>query len=143
MTVPAVIGGSQAELDFQQKMKERMRAAFGDLMPDETLAKIVAQGIEEAFFKERIVATDSWGRKDTEPSWCVKFMEAEAKALVAEAVKKWIAEHPEKFAEAVNAVISKGIASAFIATFDGILFDEMNRLKEGVAEAINKIRSSY
>lgn len=136
------IGVSQAEIDFQEKMKERMRQAFGDLMPDAVLAGIVARGIEEAFFKDQVIkARDSWERDKVSPSWLVQFIQKEAERQVKAAVEKWVSDHPEKFAESVNAVLDKGLASAFVSAFDNILYNEMRTMREGVAAAIDRLRS--
>lgn len=134
---------SQAEQDFQEKMKERMRQAFGDLMPDAVLAGIVARGMEEAFFKDVVIkARDSWGRDEVRPSWLVQFVQKEAEKQVKEAVEKWVKEHPEKFAEVVREVLDKGLASACVKAFDNILFNEMQALQRGIGDAIQRLRGS-
>lgn len=133
-------GFSKAEAEFQEKMKERMRQAMGDLMPDEVLAGIVGKGIHEAFFTEKQKPGAYYGsQSSTEPAWVVTFIREECKARVEEEVKKYISQHPRKFAEVIDGVLREGIASAMFNSIASIFQPAMNNLTNQIIEIQNKL----
>jgi hypothetical protein len=143
MSGVVVTGGkaSTAEAEFQEKMKERMRAAMGDLMPNEVLAGIVARGIDEAFFKPN-VTKDYYGRDERHPSWLVQFIAKETKDQVAKAVEEWVKSNQYAFSMAVDETLKKGLASAIVSAFDSMLFIAFQTLKDNIAQAVDSLRRS-
>jgi len=130
-----------AEVEFQQKMMERMRQAFGDLMPDAVLSGIVARGIEEAFFKKRVKPKyNSWERDEEMPSWLVAFLETEARKHVEAAVRKWAADNDARIKEMAEKAVERGIASAVVRAFDSLFLQPMNQLRDSVADVLNRLR---
>lgn len=140
MSIIASGSPTQAELDFQAKMQERLRQSFGDLMPDEVLRGIVARGIEEAFFKERIKRT-SWGRDEIEPSWVTQFVKKEAETQVRIAVEKWVSENTDKVKAILDERLSHGLASAVLKAFDEMFSGVMFNLRQEIAEKMSALRN--
>jgi hypothetical protein len=132
---------SQAEAEFREKMKERMRAAMGDLMPDEVLKGIVARGIEEAFFTGTNEAPCYANHYTAQrhPSWMAKFLEQEARQQVQQAVEKWVAENPERVTQLMAEAIGDGLAAAFLKGFSRLLTPALANLQEQVYAMASKL----
>ncbi len=135
-TLTVSADNSQAERDFQEKIKERMRQAFGDLMPDSVLAGIVAKGIEDAFFKKQMRPSGQYPyREEAYPSWLIEFIEKEAKDQTQGAVKKWIVENEDKVAEIMKQVLADGMGSAVVLAFTSIFRDAFSHLQSQMSDA--------
>lgn len=94
---------------FQDKMFERIRDSIGDLMPDEDLKKIVASGIEKAFFENRIVAYGSYGGTQTKEPVLVEMIRDLMREKIRLAVDSWMRDNPDKVKEAIEKVIQQGV----------------------------------
>jgi hypothetical protein len=103
-------------VEFQQKMRERIRANIGDLMPDAALAQIVEKGIHEAFFAPRRVP-QNYGADKIEPSWFVKFLQDACKSLVEQAVKEWVSRNQEQVLAMAKETLEDGVAQAVLNSF--------------------------
>lgn len=122
-----------AEQSFQEKMKERIRAQIGDLMPEEMLKAMVEKAVQEAFF------TRPRKNKGTEwhPQWVEEhsFMERTVHELLAPHVtavaQSWL-DKPENMA-AVERVILESLARFGGAAVADAL---AKGLKEGIRTSI-------
>ena len=131
---------TQSELEFQEKLKERIRQGLGDLMPDAVLAGIVARGIEEAFFKpQRRPSPNQWSNPETYPSWLVEYLEKEVRNQVQLAVTEWIAANHAKVTEALDKALAKGLASAVLFSFDNLFRQQMETLQDGLRDQVVRI----
>jgi hypothetical protein len=141
MSALAAIGSpSQEELDFQAKMSERMRQAMGDLMPDAVLSQIIARGIEEAFFKERVIkGRYSYDSDVKQASWMVEFLQKEVEAQAKIAVQKWIADNHDKVAAILEQTFKNGLGEAVVRAFTSMLAGPFMTLQNDINAIFNKI----
>ena len=132
---------SQAELDFQAKMQERLRQAMGDLMPDEVLAGIVARGIEEAFFKPRLEkGRNQWDNDIKMPSWTVEFLEKECRSQVATAVTNWVADNKARVEELVREALDKNIAAAAVGALGRLFAPAFEDMQRQIYDIVQKVK---
>ena len=132
---------SQAELDFQAKMQERLRQAMGDLMPDEVLAGIVARGIEEAFFKPRVEKGRSQGDNDIKmPSWTVEFLEKECRNQVATAITKWVVDNKTRVEELVREALDKNLAAAAVGALRRLFAPAFEDMQRQIYDIVQKVK---
>jgi hypothetical protein len=54
---------------FEEKIKARLRAEIGDLIPDDVLKDLLGKAIQEMFFTRRESRPDNWHGKHIFPSW--------------------------------------------------------------------------
>ncbi len=138
----ASTGESESEKQFQEKMKERMRAAMGDLMPDDVLAGIVARGIDEAFFKKRKRLRSgyhsSYQYEEYEP-WVVEQVTKMLEEQVRVHVEKWIATNSEKVAEIVEKSLQGGISAAVVRSMDAIFSSTMHSFQASIQDKLDAI----
>ena len=140
MGTAITVGASASETEFQEKMRERMRQAMGDLMPDEVLKGIVARGIEEAFFKpQRRPGRNSWEQDVNYPSWLIEHLENAMRDEVAAAVKAWIVENQLRLQEMAQKALLEGVASAVVAGFNSLWAQALVNLQNSVAESFRKL----
>lgn len=129
-----------SEQQFQEKMKERMRAAMGELMPDDVLAEIVAKGINEAFFTKVPEVRNTYGSiyQPEKPSWCVDFIQKECERQTAKEVQRWIKENESKVAEILEQCLKNGLASAVVHALDTMLKDAMYNLRSNIQQSLGR-----
>ena len=135
---------AQAEKTFQEKMKERMRAAMGDLMPDEVLAGIVAKGIEEAFFKkQQRPDRRDWGSGAIDyPSWLVEHVQVVARAEVEKQTKQWFVDNHERVAEVVRDSLAGGIVAAVARAADNMFQGSFLTFAASISQQLANIRGN-
>lgn len=132
---------SPAEQEFQQRMQDRLRQAMGDLMPDEVLKGIVARGVEQAFFADRI-EKDRWGSTlNHRPSWMVEFLQRELQQRAKQAVEKWFAENQAKVEELLQKALAMGLASAVVQGFNELLREPFQGMKNEVADLFRRLQN--
>lgn len=98
---------------FQEQIKARVRAAVGELMPDEMLKKIVEEGLHAAFFERpHKIKYSTYGSSqelENDP-WFTVFIREEMSKRVQQTMDKWIAEHPDEIRQIIRDVTSAGMA---------------------------------
>lgn len=101
---------------FEEKMKERLRDSFGELLSDEDLKKIIEKGIKDTFFTTK---TDNSGyRSVTIEPFINTFLQEHLMGLVKEEVKLFFSNHKEEMSKHIEAALSKGIWDLFVNGFN-------------------------
>lgn len=136
-----VEAANKANEEFQAKMKERMRAAMGDLMPDAVLADIVKRGVEEAFFQKR-VEKSYYGQETTKPPWLVEFLETELKQQVQVSVTNYIRDNPEVVQKVISEVLGKNMVSAMTNALAFVFEPAFRDLDRKMGDVLSKLASS-
>lgn len=121
---------------FRQQMQDRIRENIGSLMPDEALAKIVEQGIQDAFFTHRRVP-QSYGADKIEPSWFVKFLQDECKSLVEQAVKEWVSQNQDKVLAMAKETLEDGVTQIVLKSFARLWMGPIQDLDDKLATAVS------
>lgn len=79
--------------DFQQKLQQRVREDIRELLPADAVAALVQKAVEKEFFEPRRIP-QRYGSDEIQPSWFVAEVVKAAQPVIAEAVKKCIADNP-------------------------------------------------
>lgn len=114
------------------------RSALGELITEEDLYEVVKQGIERAFFKERV--DKSGYNHRTLPPLIVETVEAALKKQVAAAVDKWAVEHADKIAPIVQAAAEKGLMQYAETMMTARVQEHMKPVLREFAQSINQER---
>ena len=123
---------------FEEKMKERIRAGIGDMMPDEALAKIIERGIEEAFFKFGEERTN-WGEVKKTAPWIVKLLQEACHEKAEIAVNEWIKKNSAKLDELAKATLENGITTTVMNTFARLWQDPLDKLQTAISDKLAKL----
>ncbi len=119
-------------LTFEDRVRDKIKETFANLVTDEELLKIVNRGIEDALFKQRQVPRSGYagGYYDTKPSiveeCAEKFMQERTRA----AVDKWLVENPDKIVSALQNAIEAGISNVILAQLDSRFANVVTDLKQ-------------
>lgn len=96
-------------MQLEQKLVDRIKAMLGDTITEADLKPLIERAVKEAFFDD-IVIKDHYGHVTSrKPPHFLQLMQTEMNALVKTQVDKWFTENPTVAAEAIEAVIKKGI----------------------------------
>lgn len=120
---------------FQEQMKARIRAAAGELMPDEMLQDIVKRGIEDAFFKPR-KTFDNYNRVIESEPWLTEFLRAEVKSQIEKEVRAWLKANPDKISELVESLVREGAGKAVIEALNYMMKYEFQSFGESLARRL-------
>ena len=113
---------------FQEKMFEKIRESMGDLMTEDDLKTLVNSAIQKAFF-EPAYEIDRYGNsKLTKDSLFVSLIRKEMETKVTEAIKTWLAEHPEEVTKAIDETIAKGMFGLIQQHIEMVSHAPMERL---------------
>jgi hypothetical protein len=90
-------------------MFERIRGQMGDLMSTDDLKAVVNSAMQKAFF-DPAYETDRYGNSiRMKDSVFVNLIRKEMEPKVIEAIKTWLAEHPEEVTKAIDETVAKGM----------------------------------
>ena len=103
---------------FQEKMRDRIKDSIGELMTDEELKDLVNRGLEEAFFRERKVTTDTWGHTKIQPPFLHEILKELLKESVDKHVSDFIDNHPDDVIKTIREVHSLGIGNAILSAIN-------------------------
>jgi hypothetical protein len=122
---------------FQDKLNERIRDSFGDLLTDEDLKPLVERAIQQAFFEPvRVPNPNGWGSPELKEAPFVKTVREAAANKVSEfakaAVDDWVAKNPDSFRQAVDAAIAKGIYGLVQQHFETMTRNPMQMLQNNL-----------
>lgn len=87
--------------DFRHRVKEKLKADIGEMMPDAALNELVRRAVDETFFQPRVVK-DSYGRiESSKPGWFVEEVTKVASPMLAAAVNKYVNDNEETIKKAI------------------------------------------
>jgi hypothetical protein len=93
---------------FQEKMQDRIRDSIGDLLSDEDLKKLIERGMEDVFFKGKVVQ-EPWGRVTSEQLPLIHRMVKEhIEPIVREEVAKYIDNNRELVVNTIKQTLEVG-----------------------------------
>lgn len=125
---------------FQEAMMARMRGLMGELMPQATLEEITKRGVEEAFFKPRIVKKGSYGNNDEiKQPWINEFLQKEMAAEVKLQVSAWMLANKERVQAEIEKTLSAGIAGCVVSYFAESFRPHMQTLKGELNQRLQKL----
>lgn len=110
-------------MTFQQRIEEKIKDSFADLVTEIELKAIVERGIEKALWEHRTIPTgklDYNGRPDTRNAGPLvdEIVEKHLRPIITNAVQDWLKENPEKLVSALNSAVQAGVAECVLQTLD-------------------------
>jgi hypothetical protein len=96
--------------DFETKLKDRIRADIAELIPDEVLAEMIKQTINEQFMQTRRIcenpdASSYYQRWKESPPWLLEVIQPLLKDQIDAHIRAWAQENSEKITEMVRSEI--------------------------------------
>ncbi len=107
---------------FQERVGSMIRAQIGELMTSEELKALVDKAMHEAFFKEREVKLDQWGRTKTMPPYATDLVTELLREEVKAAAVAWLKENPGAVQEAIKGAIGKGVMDLLTTALNNHFF---------------------
>ena len=121
---------------FNEKMEEKIKESIGEMMSSEDLQKIIATGIEKAFFKQTEIKSGyNTVYKD---SFLVEHIRANMDKLVAREIAKRFNEDKEQFSKLIEKTLEKDIFELFQRGFNENFKDALINFRSALA---NKLQS--
>lgn len=139
-----IVGGNEkARLEFEEKMRERMRASIGDLMPDPVLADMIKRGVEESFFKWRKVPVPGGygGQMRDEKPWVLVFLEQEMKDTMKRHVYEWFVANEAKVIDIVKETLNQGVSRSLLNAIEGVFVTPLTFLVTNLQNEILMIKN--
>jgi hypothetical protein len=87
---------------FRERVLEKLRADLGSLMPEEALAGLVQQAVQDQFFKERRIPQGNYSADRVEPSWFVAEVAKLTTPMIREQVLAWVAGNKPLLEETIK-----------------------------------------
>lgn len=75
--------------EFQDRVKEKLKADIGAMLPEEVLAKLTERAVDEQFFKERRIP-QRFGSDEIKPSWFVEEVAKLAEPIIRDEIQRFI-----------------------------------------------------
>lgn len=92
---------------FRDRVLEKLRGDIGEMLPDEALATLVQQAVNDQFFKERKVPSSrTYGPDETKPSWFVEEVARIGTPIIREHIAAWVSDNRETIDAAVKEFLS-------------------------------------
>lgn len=123
---------------YQEKMRDRIREAMGDLLTDKDIKIIIEKGVDDFLFKPRYrPRSNGYGNEELPPYislWVEKFLSVR----IMEAVQEWIKNNPEKFEESIKKVIQEGAGKAMMTAFLRITEEPLLNLQNEIMQRFSR-----
>lgn len=126
-------------MTFQERLKERIRDAIGELLSDTDLTALVERGIDEVFFQPRRVPN---GRYDTRelPPLIHEVVKEVLSVQMREAVEQWLLSHEDEVKEALENCVREGAGMALLRGLNSFFEQEMNKMQWEIAGRLQSAR---
>jgi len=120
---------------LQERITARIHEGIGDLVTEADLRVIVERGVEEFFFKPRVVEDTGWHGRKTIPPLIQEIVDAVLKEQMRRAIDQWMKDNKETIKQAVEAAIKRGIAGVladvlderFTSLFNSVIYNMQNQ----------------
>ena len=122
---------------FQEKMKERIKESIGELMSDEELKNLVDRGLEEAFFRERKLNSNSWESDKYEKPLIHEILKELLRKSVDKHVSEFIDGHSDDVMEAIKEIHSLGIGNALLNAVNKKFSTDIFNLQTNIEQRLN------
>lgn len=135
-------------LTFQQRIEEKIKDSFADLVTETELKAIVEKGIERALWQDRTIPTgklDYNSRPEIRTAGPLvdEIVEKHLKSQIQAAVDLWIIEHPDELKKSAADAVQMGIAGCVLSQLDR-RFEQMLNDKtvnfQGMWDELHRIR---
>lgn len=135
--------------NFEQRISEKIRETFADLVRQDELDSIVKKVIQDALYKERTVEVQSgypnYRSVEQKPSIVQECLDSFMRPEIKKCVEKWLVDNPEKIFKMIETTVTKGVASCVFNELDNRfgqsihgLVSEVDRIRNGLnAKGIN------
>lgn len=105
---------------FQEKLQDRIRESFGDLISDEELKQLIERGIEELLFKERVDTASRGYNTNHNPPLITEMIQKTISKQVEAAVKVWVTENSDVIAAHLRTVLEQGVGTSVMRAFNNM-----------------------
>lgn len=122
--------------NFQERMMERVKDSIGDLITDDELKVIVEKGIDEAFFKPKIIVKE-YGRTESLDPLIYKVVKELLSENVNKHVTTYMKKNPDKVEQAIQEVIKDGIGEVVLQVISNKFNWTLEKLKMDIGNIIN------
>ena len=111
---------------FEEKLQDKIKESFGDLLSNEELKTIITTGIDKILFQPRMMR-NGYGGNETKPPLIVEILQPLLEAHVKEFVIQWLKDNPQKVDELLKKALEQGAGSLifnfFTTTFQQSMWD--------------------
>ena len=107
---------------FEDRMKARIKDSIGDLITDEDLTKMLERGIEEVFFKEKVVKTGTY-YNDTKvvPPLIHQVVKECLEPAIIRCADRYLATKADEVNAIIQKVVDEGVMQAVNRAFEARL----------------------
>ena len=106
---------------FEERLKERIKESFGDLMTDEELKALIVKGVDAIFFQPRIIQ-EEYGKKK-HPPLIEELLAEQLKPLAQDAVREYVKDHENEMCLKIHEGISKDIGQLLVTGVQALFGD--------------------
>ena len=124
---------------FEERMKERIKDSIGDMITDEELSKIVAKGIQAAFFDPYYVDDGYRGKKVVDEPLITGIVKECVNEQVGKEVNKWFVDNSDKVKEIIDEVIKAGLTKTVFSYMDNKMNNSLMELQQNFQNVIDNI----
>lgn len=92
--------------EFQDRVKDKLKADIGSMLPDDVLAQLTQRAVDEQFFKERRIP-QRYGQDEIGPSWFVEEVAKIAEPIIRQHINSFIETHKQDIEAAIEQYINE------------------------------------
>jgi hypothetical protein len=107
-------------MSFEDRLKKKVADDIGNLLSDEDLSRIVAEGVRRVFFDQRQQDPNDWGRRIAKEPLADELVRNAALPMVKTAIEAWLAEHNAEVLQTVERVLQQGMTTALVSTINAM-----------------------
>lgn len=117
-----------------ERIYDRVKDQLGDMVTDDDLRPLIDRAMQDAFFTPRI-KKDIYDRiVEHKPPYLVEMIGQAINARVQERVDEWFTTHPEVAAQAIEAVIAKGLLRVTIERLEAKMAEPLYQMTQALRD---------
>ena len=126
---------------FRDRVKEKLKEDIADLLPDDVLAGMVEQAINEEFFKERVTRNNYGSETGREPSWFVQEVVKIATPIIKRAINDYLENHRDIIDKALQDFLTEqNLAAMMFTSLRTATQQDMQNFVNTIAERLSTLR---
>lgn len=116
---------------FEERLKDRIKESFGDLLTDKELTELIQKGIDQILFVKRTVPDGGYRTKEI-PPLIHELISAQLEPLMNKAIQSYISEHTNDILPYIQTVLENGAGFAVVKALQNVFSADFYKFSQDI-----------
>lgn len=132
---------ADAMVEFQERLKERIKGDIGELMPDEVIKQLIEKVVSDEFTKPRTLPNPRYGDYGEpatimRPALLLEYLQPHLERIARGGIADYLATNPGKLEAIMQDLIGQNMAKLIQKALSGLLEQHFDQFKYKIVQEL-------